>query len=262
MLPMLCFAYNTAVHSMTKTTPFEMVYGRQPKIPIDVMCESKRLELQLSPGDYAEHISKVLHSVYEKVRTNIDTKMDYAKIRHDRKVRAPYFEINDLFWVYDVGKVTKKGHKFIKNWKGPYRTIAKVNDTGYTVKPVNKNGRSKFINQKNMKNCFGQRYVASGCNDIQILIPVGRPRKRVANRLQLLDDNEFDVVETDNKEQELDSTQLKTSSIKAIEQAEPNVPLNVEITVNDNENCEHTRLRRSSRIKKQPDQYINLVKKK
>jgi hypothetical protein len=229
------------------------------------MCESKRLELQLSPGDYAEHISKVLHSVYEKVRTNIDTKMDYAKIRHDRKVRAANFEINDLVWVYDVGKVTKRGHKFIKNWKGPYRIIAKVNDTGYTVKPVNKNGRSKLINQKNMKKCFGQKYVASGCNDVQLLIdkvPVGRPRKRVANRQQLLDDNELDVVENNNKEQEVDSTQLETSSIEAIEQAEANVPVSVEITVNDNKDCEHTRLRRSSRIKKQPDRYTSVVKKK
>ena len=31
------FAYNTSVHSTTKQTPFEMIFGRKPRIPIDIM---------------------------------------------------------------------------------------------------------------------------------------------------------------------------------------------------------------------------------
>ncbi|CAF1067778.1 unnamed protein product [Brachionus calyciflorus] len=29
------FAYNSAVHSVTKQTPFEMMFGQRPRIPID-----------------------------------------------------------------------------------------------------------------------------------------------------------------------------------------------------------------------------------
>ena len=33
----LAFAYNTAVHSTTKVSLFEMVYGRKPRLPIDLI---------------------------------------------------------------------------------------------------------------------------------------------------------------------------------------------------------------------------------
>jgi hypothetical protein len=33
----IAFAYNTSVHAMTGQTPFEMMFGRRPKIPIDLL---------------------------------------------------------------------------------------------------------------------------------------------------------------------------------------------------------------------------------
>ena len=36
-LDKLCFAYNTAVHATTKFSPFELMFGRIPKLPIDLV---------------------------------------------------------------------------------------------------------------------------------------------------------------------------------------------------------------------------------
>jgi hypothetical protein len=93
-LPMLAFAYNTAVHCSTNTTPFEMIYGRQPKLPIDIFCESTTVDLQLTPCDYASHVAKILDRAFKKVRKNTEIKMEKAKIRHDRSVRAANFDVN------------------------------------------------------------------------------------------------------------------------------------------------------------------------
>ena len=46
-LPMLAFAYNTAVHATTKCTPFELIYGREPKIPLDLTHERVEVDLFL-----------------------------------------------------------------------------------------------------------------------------------------------------------------------------------------------------------------------
>ena len=37
------FAYNTAVHSSTRQTQFEMMFGRKPKIPIDIVLPNTEL---------------------------------------------------------------------------------------------------------------------------------------------------------------------------------------------------------------------------
>ena len=83
LLPMLTFAYNTAVHGTTKCTPFELIYGRKPKIPLDVICDEKKVNLQLTPEDYAENVSKVLEDIFKRVRQNTGVKMDKIEPRLD-----------------------------------------------------------------------------------------------------------------------------------------------------------------------------------
>jgi hypothetical protein len=92
-----------------------------------------------------------------------------------------YIKIYFKVWVYDPAKKPEKGRKFIKQWKGPYRIISIIDETGYVVKPVNRNGRSKQVNQKHLKRCFNHKITSSGCNDVQLLIekrPRGRPKRK------------------------------------------------------------------------------------
>jgi len=49
----LCFAYKTAVHSTTRCTPFELMFGRKPKVPLDLALPSIDVDLCLDPEEYA-----------------------------------------------------------------------------------------------------------------------------------------------------------------------------------------------------------------
>ena len=40
-LQYLTYAYNTSTHATTNHTPFEVIYGRKPKIPLDLVMENE-----------------------------------------------------------------------------------------------------------------------------------------------------------------------------------------------------------------------------
>ena len=43
ILNKIAFAYNVSVHETTQTTPFELLFGRKPTIPIDILLPNTEL---------------------------------------------------------------------------------------------------------------------------------------------------------------------------------------------------------------------------
>ena len=71
-LPMLAFAYNTASHSVTKSSPYELLFGRRPKVPIDLIYQSVKLELYLTPKSFAMNLKRAFNKAYKFVGVNRD----------------------------------------------------------------------------------------------------------------------------------------------------------------------------------------------
>ena len=80
LLPTLAFAYNMAVNATTKMTPFELVYGRTPKVHLDLIYPQLKLELFLSKEGYANQVQSALHSAFKLVIKNRNLSMDKNKL--------------------------------------------------------------------------------------------------------------------------------------------------------------------------------------
>lgn len=158
-LPTLAFAYNTAVHSTTLMTPFELTYGRRPKVPLDLLFKEPKLELYLDHEGYAREIQKVFYRAFDMVISSRDRSMDKNKLRFDRKVRAANFEVTDLVWILDTTKKVGKSSKLARKWKGPYEILGKINGYTYEVKPKFVRGKKLVVNQCRMAKCFTRDYL-------------------------------------------------------------------------------------------------------
>ena len=63
LLPYIQFAYNTSVNATTKCTPFEIMYGRAARLPLDLIIPGIDLDLQLTPEKYASNLKATLKKV-------------------------------------------------------------------------------------------------------------------------------------------------------------------------------------------------------
>lgn len=65
-LPLLQLAYNTAVHSSHKYTPFELQFGRDPKLQLDLMRQRAKIKLYFTPDSYATMLQNEVKLVHGK----------------------------------------------------------------------------------------------------------------------------------------------------------------------------------------------------
>ena len=95
-LPHVEFAYNHALHSATKFSPFEVVYGFNPLSPLDL------LPLPLSERVSTDGKRKVdtIKKLHEQVRANIEAKTKGYKRLADKKRKEVIIQEGDLVWVH------------------------------------------------------------------------------------------------------------------------------------------------------------------
>ena len=92
-------AYNTSVHPSTGFTPFFLMFGRQAKLPLDIIYGSTPTEPQ-PVHEYAKNLKRSLEDAYSRVREHLGTTVERQKEVYDLKVHGKAFEIGDLVWLH------------------------------------------------------------------------------------------------------------------------------------------------------------------
>lgn len=68
----VCMAYNTSVQSTTGFTPFFLMFGREARLPVDLLFELPNSSSSVS--DYATGLAKALKKAYDLARVNVGMK--------------------------------------------------------------------------------------------------------------------------------------------------------------------------------------------
>ena len=91
----LVYAYNCTPQSSTKHSPFEIMFGRKPKLPIDSIFEQVTENSNRTTKEYIEDLHHRMETTRKIVLKHLDAAKDKQKADYDKKARAAKFSIGE-----------------------------------------------------------------------------------------------------------------------------------------------------------------------
>ena len=125
------FTYNRSPSSTTGHTPFEVLYGINPLIPLDLTS----LPLDFKPSVDANEKVKQMKKLHEAIRIQIVEANEKIKNKANKHRKPKLFQPGDLVWIH-LRKdrfPSKRKSKLAPRADGPFEIVEKVNDNAYKV---------------------------------------------------------------------------------------------------------------------------------
>ena len=124
----LTHAYNCTVSSVTGFSPYFLMFGRTPKIPLDVEMGVTLVDQgQESCQNYAKTLQARLKWAYQKAQENNKKESERQKRYFDQKMKCMNLRPDDLVLVHV--KAPSGQHKIVDQWKDKqYRVLSQLDD--------------------------------------------------------------------------------------------------------------------------------------
>ncbi|KAK7879131.1 hypothetical protein WMY93_034090, partial [Mugilogobius chulae] len=150
----LVHAYNCTKNDTTGFSPYQLMFGRQPHLPIDLAfgLNTERCA-KLSHSEYVKKLAENLTESYRLASEHSRKQALQNKQRFDNKVRESTLTAGDRVLVRNVGLRGK--HKIADRWsKTVYTIVKQIPDLPvYVVIPENSNGPERVLHRDLLLPC-------------------------------------------------------------------------------------------------------------
>ena len=150
-LPKVQMAYNLSVHSTTGYSPFFLTYGREARLPVDIVYGTQSLASS-TVDTYAQKSCKLLEESFNRVREHLLAGHQKQKHIYDKRIHGDPYKVGDTVWLLDTVVDKDKSRKFHHPWKGPYQIVKKISDCDYHIKSVTNQGE-QIVHFNRLKPC-------------------------------------------------------------------------------------------------------------
>jgi len=155
-----------ACHGSTKVSPYQLVYGHDAVLPLEIKAGSRRLSFQdqLTADDYATLMKDELDDLVGhrlKALASIEENKKRVARWYDKKVKAKEFTDGDLVWklILPIGNKSSKFGKWSPNWEGPYRISRSASGNAYILETLEGVEFLKALNGKYLKKYYPSIWV-------------------------------------------------------------------------------------------------------
>ena len=149
-IPLVLFGYRVLPNPTTGESPFYLLYGREPRLPLDVNFTPPH-DLSTSVAEHRQCVVTKLQHAYRIVHENTQLTQQKMKDYYDLNAKAPNYQVGNKVWVYTPK--TKKGlsKKLLHNWHGPFRIIKQPSPVHFRVVTCSNQPISTMVHANRLK---------------------------------------------------------------------------------------------------------------
>ena len=131
LIPYVLFAYREVPQSSTGFSPFELLYGREVKGPLDIVKETWEASERSNQSvvSYVVSIREKLGKMAGLVRENLEKAQQAQKAWYNHNARQRGFKKGDSVLVL----LHTSNNPLLARWQGPYKVIKPVAKVNYCV---------------------------------------------------------------------------------------------------------------------------------
>ena len=183
VLPGALLAMRTCVNESSKYTPYMLMYGRDPILPLDTLLEPRR---RYYGDEYVPTMLQRLQTAFAHVAINTKKARDYIKRQADKKARQRLFNEGDPVFLHDPCIKEGQMKKLSSPWRSHYRIIEMITPVTALIRNQ-KSGAYKTVHVNNLRYAnINDRWDLNDFMDeeIQEEFPEQNTRKRISPRRQ------------------------------------------------------------------------------
>ena len=149
----VCFAYNMSVQATTGYSPFFLMFGRQARLPIDLMYGTEcGNSVTKTVPEYVTKLSEAFVEAYAAVRDTMGAKLQRQKEFYNKKVHGDPHKPGDFVLLFNPAVPKGGSRKFHSPWTGPFKIVERVSEATYHIQNT-VDGKTSIVHFDRLKRC-------------------------------------------------------------------------------------------------------------
>ena len=155
-LPQVLYSYNTTPHQATGEAPFFLMFGQEPRLPIDFLLARVQDPISGDVHEWIEEHQARLQIAFDGARERLKTAAERRKKAHDQHLRGEPLKEGQLVFLRNLS--ARGRHKMQDLWGSTVYSILRAPKEGgavYTIAPKDDQSKIKHVHRTLLKAVIG-----------------------------------------------------------------------------------------------------------